>query len=251
MNRRLAALLVPALLAVAGCTATGPGSATTPTARAERPSPFADCATLTRPPAASPAATGAAAPSATATSGAVPSGAVPSGAVPSGAVPSGAAATVGTGAAPEGTTAGGPGDGAVLPELTLSCFTGGAPVALRDVRGPAVVNVWASWCPPCRKELPAFQRLSERTAGKLQVVGVNSRDTRAAAQSIGEDFGIRFPVLFDQGEALQRELGRNALPLTLLVDAQGRVRHTDATGALDDARLAALVGQHLGVAVPA
>lgn len=216
MNRRLAALLVPALLALAGCTATGPESAATPTGRAERPSPFADCATLTRPPGASA--------STPATADAVPSGAV----------------------AP-----GGQDDGALLPGLTLSCFTGGAPVALRDVRGPAVVNLWASWCPPCRKELPAFQRLSERTTGTLQVIGVNTRDTRTGAQSIGEDFGVRFPMLVDQGEALQRELGRNALPLTLLVDAQGRVRHTDATGALDDARLAALVRQHLGVQVPA
>ncbi|MEH0822992.1 MULTISPECIES: TlpA family protein disulfide reductase [unclassified Micromonospora] len=224
MNRRLAALLVPALLALAGCTATGPDSATTPTGRAERPSPFADCATLTRPPGASA--------STPATADAAPSG------------------TAATGTAATGTAApGDQGTGALLPGLTLSCFTGGAPVALRDVRGPAVVNLWASWCPPCRKELPAFQRLSERTTGTLQVIGVNSRDTRTAAQSIGEDYGVRFPMLFDQGEALQRELGRNALPLTLLVDAQGRVRHTDATGALDDARLAALVRQHLGVQV--
>jgi thiol-disulfide isomerase/thioredoxin len=138
---------------------------------------------------------------------------------------------------------------AALPELTLSCFTGGAPVALRGVRGPAVINVWASWCPPCRKELPAFQRLSERSAGRLQVIGVNSRDSRPAAQSIGEDFGVRFPMLVDQGEALQRALNRNAFPLTLLVDGQGRLRHTDASGALDDARLAALVRQYLDVEV--
>ncbi|WP_446211733.1 TlpA family protein disulfide reductase [Micromonospora sp. IBSANI012] len=238
MNRRLAALLLPALLAVAGCTATGQSSATTPTARAERPSPFADCATLTRP----PAATGAATPSgAPATAPATPGAALTGTATPGAA---------GTGDAPAASGAVGAGGAeAVLPGLILSCFTGGTPVALRDVRGPAVVNVWASWCPPCRKELPAFQRLSERAAGRLQVVGVNSRDTRTAAQSIGEDYGIRFPMLFDQGEALQRELGRNALPLTLLVDAQGRVRHTDATGALDDARLAALVRQHLGVQV--
>ncbi|WP_346537790.1 TlpA disulfide reductase family protein [Micromonospora sp. DPT] len=230
MNRRLVALLVPALLAVAGCTATGQGSAATPTARAERPSPFADCAALTRP----PTATGAATPSGAATPGTATPGATTTGDAPA------ASGAVGAGGA-----------GAVLPGLILSCFTGGTPVALRDVRGPAVVNVWASWCPPCRKELPAFQRLSERAAGRLQVIGVNSRDTRTAAQSIGEDYGIRFPMLFDQGEALQRELGRNALPLTLLVDAQGRVRHTDATGALDDARLAALVRQHLGVEVSA
>ncbi|SCE88979.1 Thiol-disulfide isomerase or thioredoxin [Micromonospora coriariae] len=141
--------------------------------------------------------------------------------------------------------------GELLPELSLACFTGGAPVAVRDVAGPAVINVWASWCPPCRKELPAFQRLSERAAGRLQVVGVNSRDSRSGAQSIGEDFGVRFPILVDQGEALQRALNRNAIPLTLFVDAQGRIRHIDATGALDDARLAELVRQHLGLAVSA
>ncbi|MBQ0903487.1 TlpA disulfide reductase family protein [Micromonospora sp. U21] len=141
--------------------------------------------------------------------------------------------------------------GETLPELTLTCFTGGAPVTLRDVAGPAVINVWASWCPPCRKELPAFQRLSERAAGRLQVVGVNSRDSRNGARSIGEDFGVRFPILVDQGEALQRALNRNAIPLTLFVDGQGRIRHIDATGALDDARLAELVRQHLGLAVPA
>ncbi|PWR11252.1 alkyl hydroperoxide reductase [Micromonospora acroterricola] len=203
MNRRLLLLVLPLLLAVAGCTtATDDDPAPLPAA-AERPSPFKDCAAL------------------------------------------GTAPTAGADAAAP--RAG----GEALPELTLACFTGGAPVALRDVAGPAVINVWASWCPPCRKELPAFQRLSERAAGRFQVVGVNSRDSRNGAQSIGEDFGVRFPILVDQGEALQRALNRNAIPLTLFVDAQGRIRHVDATGALDDARLAELVRQHLGLAVPA
>ncbi|MEH1165784.1 TlpA disulfide reductase family protein [Micromonospora sp. CPCC 205539] len=204
MNRRLALLVLPLLLTVAGCTGSGSasdGSAPRPTA-AERPSPFQDCAALGTAPTASPVA------------------------------------------APPAT------GGAALPDLTLACFTGGAPIALRSVAGPAVINVWASWCPPCRKELPAFQRLSERAAGRLQVVGVNSRDSRGGAQSIGEDFGVRFPVLVDQGEALQRELKRNAIPMTIFVDAQGRVRHVDATGALDDARLAELVRVHLGLGVP-
>ncbi|GIJ21865.1 TlpA family protein disulfide reductase [Micromonospora lutea] len=138
-----------------------------------------------------------------------------------------------------------------LPELSLTCFTGGNLVALRDIRGPAVVNIWASWCPPCRKELPAFQRLHERAEGQLRVIGVNSRDSREGAQSIGEDFGVRFPMLVDQGEAVQRALRRNAVPLTVFVDAQGRIRHIDSSGALDDAGLADLVRQHLGLTVPA
>ncbi|KWV32664.1 TlpA family protein disulfide reductase [Micromonospora rifamycinica] len=220
MRRRLAALAVPVLLVLAGCTATtGPQDAAAGPERGRptRPSPFADCATLTAPPA-TPVASGSA-------------GAGDGGGTPGSPAPAD--------------------DGSRLPELVLSCFTGGSPVALRDIRGPAVINVWASWCPPCRKELPAFQRLSVRAAGQLQVIGVNSRDSRDGAQAIGEDFGIRFPVLFDQGEALQRELRRSAVPLTLLVDAQGRVRHTDTSGALDDARLADLVRRHLGLAVPA
>ncbi len=219
MRSRLAALLVPVLLAVAGCT--GGGGEDAPASRESaaqgRPSPFEDCAGLTAAPAAGAPTT--------------PSRAT--------TTPPSAATT---------TPAGG---GTLLPELTLTCFTGGAPVALREVRGPAVLNLWASWCGPCRKELPAFQRLSERAEGRLTVLGVNTRDTRAGAQSIGEDFGVRFPSLVDQGEALQRALGRNAIPLTVLVDGDGRIRHVDATGALDYARLAELVREHLGVAVPA
>ncbi|WP_089157594.1 TlpA family protein disulfide reductase [Micromonospora sp. NBS 11-29] len=201
MTRRLAYLLVPLLLAAAGCTAAteeppGPPPAT----RAERPSPFADCAPLT--------------------------------VAPASAAP-----------APGDTT------GDPLPDLALNCFTGGAPVKLRDVRGPAVINVWASWCGPCRKELPAFQRLSERADGRFQVIGVNSRDSRGGAQSLGEDFGVGFPMLVDQGNAFERALERNAFPLTVLVDSDGRIRHVEGTGALDDARLAALVRAHLGVRV--
>ncbi|MDG4784287.1 redoxin family protein [Micromonospora sp. WMMD961] len=217
MNRRLALLVLPLLLVVAGCTAgTADDDPAPRPAAAERPSPFRDCATL------------ATAPTPTSPGSGTPTPSTP-------------------GSDPTAPAAGGP----ALPDLTLSCFTGGAPVALRSVAGPAVINVWASWCPPCRKELPAFQRLSERAAGQFQVVGVNSRDSRSGAQSIGEDFGVRFPILVDQGEALQRELKRNAMPLTLFVDTDGRIRHIDATGALDDAQLAKLVRQHLGLTVPA
>ncbi|WP_405429140.1 TlpA family protein disulfide reductase [Micromonospora sp. NBC_00617] len=227
MNRRLALLVLPLLLAVAGCTG-GPADDPAPRpAAAERPSPFRDCAALSTAPTATP-----------------PGAATP-------AAPGSGTTAPDSGVATPATSGAAPGGGQALPELTLPCFTGGAPIALRDVAGPAVINVWASWCPPCQKELPAFQRLSERAAGQLQVLGVNSRDTRSAARSIGEDFGIRFPVLVDQGEALQRELERMFFPMTIFVDADGRVRHIDVSGALDDAQLAKLVRQHLGLVVSA
>ncbi|WP_018217498.1 TlpA family protein disulfide reductase [Salinispora vitiensis] len=224
MRKRLVALLVPVLLAVAGCTDAGPENAsrTRDEAAQSRPSPFADCSGLTTDRPSAPPATG--------TAAATPAAAGAASATP---------AATGTAAA-----------GTPLPELTLACFTGGAPVELHQIRGPAVLNLWASWCAPCRAELPAFQRLSERAEGQLTVVGVNMRDTRSGAQSIGEDFGVRFPSLIDQGEALQRSLGRKAIPMTILVDANSRIQHVDVSGALDDARLAELVRVHLGVVVP-
>lgn len=138
-----------------------------------------------------------------------------------------------------------------LPDLNLQCFNGGEQFSLRALQGPAVINLWASWCPPCRKELPAFQRLSDRLNGALHVVGVNVRDDRSAAQSLAEDFGLRFPNLVDQDDELRVALARPYLPITLFVDAQGEVRHIDMSGALDDVELADLVERHLGVVVPA
>ncbi|MET7876901.1 redoxin family protein [Micromonospora profundi] len=251
MNRRLALLAVPLLLAVAGCTSGTTDDSPAPRpAAAERPSPFEDCAALSTPPGAgspgagttSPGATASASPASGATAAASPGSGTTASASPGSGTADSASPGSGTMAAP---------GGAVLPELTLACFTGGAPVELRSVAGPAVINIWASWCGPCRKELPAFQRLSERASGQLQVVGVNTRDSRRGAQSIGEDYGVRFPILVDQGDALQRELNRNAFPLTLFVDADRRIRHIDATGALDDAQLATLVRKHLGLKVSA
>lgn len=178
-------------------------------------SPFADCATLTAPPTADPTA-GAPSP------------------------------------APGGTPSSAPaGARRPLPELSFACFTGGAEVPLRTVRGPAVLNLWASWCEPCRKELPAFQRLSERAGGQLHVIGVNTYDRRSAAASVGEDFGVTFPTLVDTDQKLQRALAPNVLPITIFVDAEGRVRHQDTSGELDDAALAELVRRHLGLQVAA
>lgn len=147
MNRRLALLVLPLLLAVAGCTG-GPADDPAPRpAAAERPSPFRDCAALSTAPTATP-----------------PGAATP-------AAPGSGTTAPDSGVATPATSGAAPGGGQALPELTLPCFTGGAPIALRDVAGPAVINVWASWCPPCQKELPAFQRLSERAAGQLQCSG--------------------------------------------------------------------------------
>ncbi len=144
-----------------------------------------------------------------------------------------------------------PGTAPALPPITLPCFTGGEPVALAALGRPSVVNLWASWCEPCRTELPEFQRFADRGGDKIAVLGVITGDTRTSAASAAEDFGIRFPAVFDPDLSLLTGIGRNALPVTLFLDAAGGVRHLYQGGEpLTLSTLEALAHQYLGVVVP-
>jgi thiol-disulfide isomerase/thioredoxin len=135
-----------------------------------------------------------------------------------------------------------------LPDLKLPCFTGGQSVRLADVRGPAVINIWATWCDPCRAELPAMQRLADRTGGRLWVLGVDTGDSRNAAASFGTDQKVSLPTLYDPDRKLVGALGRTALPVTVFLDAAGK-RFVYNQLPPDDAQLAALVRAHTGVPV--
>lgn len=143
-----------------------------------------------------------------------------------------------------------PADAATLPDIALPCFTGDATVQVSAIRGPAVVNLWGSWCAPCRDELPAFQRFAERAAGKVHVIGVDTHDTREAGGSLAEDLGVTYPNLYDRSERFRIKLSGRPLPVTLFIDQQGRIRHLYNAVALDDAALATLAAQHLGVTLP-
>lgn len=138
-----------------------------------------------------------------------------------------------------------------LPDLTLPCLADGSSFALRDLRGPAVITLWASWCAPCRDELPAFEQMADRYGGHLHVVGINTRDRRAAAVSLGTDLGLTFPVLADPDEQVRVAVRRAALPVTLFIDRSGQIRHVHDSTALDGPTLAALVQRHLGLPVSA
>ena len=141
-----------------------------------------------------------------------------------------------------------------LPDLELGCLgppAGAAPaVPLRRLTGrPAVINLWASWCAPCREELPAFARLHEDTGSRLQVIGVASRDRPGAAMSYAADAGLPFVSLVDESGDLGRALRRPALPVTVLLAADGAVVEVYQGAPLTDATLRKLVRDELGVDV--
>ena len=117
----------------------------------------------------------------------------------------------------------GPRVGEMLPALDVPALDG-PPVNLADYRGRVLVlNVWATWCAPCREEMPSLQRLSERfPAGRLVVVGLTVDEDTNLAREFLLKYGIRFPILSDPAGAIAEGLlGVSAYPDTFIVAADG------------------------------
>jgi len=96
---------------------------------------------------------------------------------------------------------------------------------LSEYRGkPLIINVWASWCGPCRSEMGSLDRLARRYGGRqFNVIGISIDDDRNAAAEYVRRSGITFENFIDSNLLLENMLGASSIPLTVLVDAQGRV----------------------------
>jgi thiol-disulfide isomerase/thioredoxin len=137
-----------------------------------------------------------------------------------------------------------------LPELTLPAVDGGSEIDLAALDGPAVVNLWATWCAPCRRELPDFEQVHAELGDEVAFVGVNIGDTADAAASFLDEVGVTFPNYLDERNDLTAELGTATLPVTLVLDADGRIvtEHigpmtaSELTDAIDDALAAPAPG---------
>jgi len=150
---------------------------------------------------------------------------------------------------PESPTSGGTPTGATLPDADLPCLGGGS-LRLTDVRGPAVINLWGSWCPPCRDELPAFRAVASQTAGLVHFLGVDTKDGRTEGEDLVTEFGLPYPNVFDRDERVRIALEQPGIPITVLVNSAGQVIYLHNSARLDEASLTGLIEQHLGVAVP-
>jgi thiol-disulfide isomerase/thioredoxin len=114
--------------------------------------------------------------------------------------------------------------GGYLREATLQGLNGKTG-KFSDYKGkPLIINVWASWCGPCRSEMGSLQRLARRYGGKkFNVIGISTDDDGDAAARFIKKSKITFDNFLDSKVFLENMLGANTIPLTILVDAQGKV----------------------------
>jgi cytochrome c biogenesis protein CcmG/thiol:disulfide interchange protein DsbE len=143
-----------------------------------------------------------------------------------------------------------PGQGSALiggaaPPLVLSDLAG-REVSLASLRGKAVaLNFWATWCPPCKEELPAFSDVWRASRGRcLEIVGVTEESTREDAAAEVRRMEIPFPVVMDPAGAVARAFGVTGYPRTYVIDAEGKVRKI-FTGVVSRERLEAALAPHV------
>lgn len=111
------------------------------------------------------------------------------------------------------------------PELTLEDLSGKS-VSLKDNLGSVVlVNLWATWCPPCREEMPTLQSFYEKYKAKgFVLIGINQEETVEVVEPFVNEFGLTFPIWLDIDYQAQREFNTMNLPSSYVIDRDGRVR---------------------------
>lgn len=118
------------------------------------------------------------------------------------------------------------GDLGPAPGFDLENLREGDPrLRLADYRGRVVVvNVWASWCVPCRREMPAFEAVHQRYRDRVVFLGVNHQDSRRLALELVDETGVTYPSAYDPQGTVARSFGLFGMPTTLIVSPGGDLR---------------------------
>lgn len=112
------------------------------------------------------------------------------------------------------------------PDFTLKADSG-KNMRLHELRGTVVmINFWATWCGPCREEMPKLEELHRQyhKAG-FTLLGVNLDDTPGNAIDMAKKLGVSFPILFDKDKQVSKLYRVSAMPMTVLIDRDGKIRY--------------------------
>lgn len=138
-----------------------------------------------------------------------------------------------------------------LPDVTVREFSADDEVELAAMRGPLVINLWASYCKPCRREMPVLQAFHERHGDDVEVVGIDYQDPQQdSARQLVEDTGVTYRLLADPlGDLNSADPFPNlmGLPFLALVDEDGTVVFMEYGEVESVEELEGLVDEHLGL----
>lgn len=140
-----------------------------------------------------------------------------------------------------------------LPDLTLKCLGSDQSRQIRSLAGqPMVINFWASWCGPCKVELPLLARAHREFGDRVTFVGIDVQDASAEAWKSMTAAGVGYPQLEDPRGRTRATFGwHSGLPLTVFVDERGTMVGTERTAFRTYPEVAAALRRHLGPLQPA
>ncbi|NNC73959.1 MAG: TlpA family protein disulfide reductase [Acidimicrobiia bacterium] len=134
-----------------------------------------------------------------------------------------AAACGGATSSPEPSPGGAP-SGTQAPEVSFEYFETGASGDLSDFEGkPTVLNFWASWCPACIAEMPDFEDHHVKFGDEVQIIGVNTQDTRERALRFVGETGVTYPIIEDLDDNMFSAFQGFGMPVTIFLNAEGEV----------------------------
>ncbi len=115
-------------------------------------------------------------------------------------------------------------EGESLPNVYMRGLSGVSREMADFIGRPLIINVWASWCSPCRAEMASLERLAWMDdLGDVVIIGVSTDDSRQRAKAYLSSISSTIPHFIDEGLRLEKMLGATRIPLTVLVDRQGRI----------------------------
>lgn len=131
----------------------------------------------------------------------------------------------------------------------LQCLDGSEGAVVQAITGPAVLNVWGSWCAPCKDEIPIFRSFYMKSSGKVALIGVDVEESRVEdAQKFVKENGMSWPILFDKENSTRGYFGMG-VPVTWFIDKSGHVAYKHVGVITSEAQLFTLTSKHLGVEI--
>ncbi|MDE0974348.1 MAG: TlpA disulfide reductase family protein [Candidatus Nanopelagicales bacterium] len=135
-----------------------------------------------------------------------------------------------------------------LPDQVFDCLGDSSQISLAKLRGmPMVINVWASWCPPCIAELPLLEKMSQELTGQVDFIGINLEDNPTKALQLMQDFDIKYPSVFDPAGDTRAPLTILGPPVTYFVTSNGIIAGRWDGAIPDQETFDTLLKQFLGV----